>query len=134
LVPERKEEKRRAVPSVVPEVLMPAVTKVREAVLSAVLIVLLMVERERRRRKREDKVLSVLSAVLIVLMAKRIRRKRDEKVERVRSERRNAEKDRKRWGERVAKEAKVVKKSPKCQRFREMSPTRDKQFIQLLSF
>ncbi len=79
-----------------------------------------MAER-RRKRKREDTVLSVLTA----------KRKREEKVKRVQSERRNAEKDRKRRGERVAKEAKVIKGSP---RLREMSPIRDKEFIQFFGF
>jgi hypothetical protein len=55
---QRKEEKRRAVPLVVPKALMTEVLKVRKAsVLSAVVIVLLMAERKRRRgEKREEKV------------------------------------------------------------------------------
>jgi hypothetical protein len=80
----RKEEKRRAVPSVVPKALMTEVLKVREAsVLSALVIVLLVAERKRKRgEKKEEKV-------------KRVRfpaKRRDERV-----------KDRKRRAEKVAK-------------------------------
>jgi hypothetical protein len=53
---QRKEEKRRAVPLVVPKALMTEVLKVRKAsVLLALVIVLLMAERK-REEKREEKV------------------------------------------------------------------------------